>query len=285
MIDLHTHSTKSDGMLSPRELVKRAANQGITALALTDHDTITGNEEASAAALENGIRFAPGVEISCRFTDIEIHLLGYWINSRNEYLQNALSEIVEWRDQRNLEIVERLNQSGIPINMDMVLRIAGEGVLGRPHIGEALRQMGYAASISEAFAKYLKPGCPAYVPRKKLTVQQGIDLIHQAGGINSLAHPGEYVFTHDSRFKSAINKLVDLGLEGMEVYYPRHSVKDTALFLKTAEKYDLAITGGTDFHGYYRSDNIEIGSGINANMNLDEEIFDQLLRRYEKKNC
>jgi predicted metal-dependent phosphoesterase TrpH len=279
LIDLHTHSTASDGSLSPRELVALALNSGLKALALTDHDTTAGNREAIAEARKFNLTFVPGVEISCDFGIYSFHILGYWIDPENELLKNTLKILLEYRTQRNLKIISRLRDLGIEISYDEVEEIAGNEVVGRIHFAQILMQKGVVPSIKEAFTRLLNIGRPGYVAKKRLTAAEGINLILQAGGFPVLAHPGLYPFKSQNELNSILKELISVNLQGIEVYYSAHNSNQTESYLALAQKLNLAISGGSDFHGSAKPD-ILLGTGLKGNLNLRLNLLQELELKY-----
>ena len=281
MIDLHTHSTVSDGTLSPAELVRLAYRSGITALSLTDHDTAEGNFAARQAAADIGLDFIPGIEISCDYRERNIHILGYWIDPENEQLRNISARLIEYRNQRNHKIIERFQELGIRLEYNDIMEIAGNDVVGRPHFARALTDNGHTVSIKEAFDIYLGQGKKAYVPKIRLTPAEGIELISQAGGIPVLAHPNQYPFGTTDELKKVMIELASLGLRGIEAHYSTNSPDQTGFYLQLANELDLAVSGGTDFHGEIKPE-VQIGTGIGNNLNLGNDIVRKLkLKRDE----
>lgn len=280
-IDLHTHSTASDGSFSPTELVRAAVDAGLTALALTDHDTTEGDSEAEAEAQKLGITFVPGVEISCNLNKKALHILGFWVDYNNRVLNDTLSILVDYRTNRNRLIISRLRELGMDITYEEVAEIAGNEVVGRPHIAEILVRKGVVSSIQEAFDEYLGEGKKAHFHKKRLTAEEGIYLINKAGGIACLAHPKQYNFSSPEELRGTLKTLRSWGLAGLEVFYPTHSPEDNGLYKKIAEEFDLAMTGGSDFHGTSKP-KVKLGSGINGNMDLDWKILENLKRRHRE---
>jgi len=242
-IDMHTHSTASDGIYSPRKLVDYAIEKGLAGIAITDHDTIDGIEEAiqQARHYKNFI-IIPGVELSTEYNNEEVHVLGYMINYKNRYLLKLLNNLQTERNNRALKIIDKLTNLGFEINYEDIERIAGPGTIGRPHIARALIHKGYVKNNEEAFKKYLSKGCPAYVPRQKLTPRDAIDIIRESGGVSVAAHPGllECMITLDY--------LVEIGIDGIEVYHPDHTIDKSLKYLELAKKHNLIVTAGSDFH-------------------------------------
>ncbi len=241
-VDLHAHSTASDGSKSPTAVVAAAKAAGLSALALTDHDTMDGVAEAVAAADKFGIRVVPGVELSATDGQREVHLLGLHIQRANA-LEDSLRTFRERRHARALQIVEKLNALGVPISFDDVLARAGDAAIGRPHIARVLIESGWARDSRDAFDRYLGSGRPAYVPKHRLSVADAIALVHAGGGIAILAHPGP-----EGR-RETIERFVALGLDGVEVRHPGHTAEDTNRLTALTEFFGLVPSGGSDWHG------------------------------------
>lgn len=246
LVDLHTHSTASDGIYSPSELVQRAHAAGLKVLALTDHDSTNGVEEAKQAAQAFNMQFIPGIEINTDGSGSEVHVLGYFPEYHRLPFQAALHVLRDAREHRGKRIVERLNEQGVHITWNRVRQIA-QGAVGRPHIAEALMEAGYVQSMPEAFDTYLCTGCPAYVPRYKLTVEDAIHLIASANGLPVVAHPAELL--NAGRLRSWLSRLCEEGLVGLETYYGQYSPETVAALRALADEYHLVPTGGSDFHG------------------------------------
>ncbi|MGC8842740.1 MAG: PHP domain-containing protein [bacterium] len=240
--DLHIHSSFSDGEWSPREIIDSASRIGLSAIALTDHDTVAGVKEAITIAMTAGIEVIPAVEINTDYNDKEIHILGYFLNVDSPALLEGLKKQREARLKRNEEIIHKLNQLGMRISLEEVLGIGGGESLGRPHIAQALVNRGYAESKEEAYAKWLKRGSPAYVPRCSISWRDAIKLINEADGIAVLAHPGK------SYVDFLIPQMIKEGLEGIEVWHPSHSPDDCHRYLLLTQELSLLATGGSDAH-------------------------------------
>lgn len=256
LADLHIHTTASDGALAPAAVVRLAQSKGLAALAVTDHDTTAGLEEALSTGNMLTITVVPGIELSTQFADTEIHILGYFLDFRNEPLQNRLADLRADRVNRNKKILKKLRDLGYKLDWERVLALAGEGSVGRPHIALALKEKGYVATVEEGFQKFLNRGAPAFVPRKKLHPQEGIDLIKATGGVAVLAHPG---LLGDQRL---VKELILAGIQGIEVYYPLHSEDDKRNYLSLCKTYKLIATGGSDFHGIGTESKAEIGAAV-----------------------
>lgn len=241
--DLHTHTTASDGTLSPAALVRRAHAAGITCLAVTDHDTFAGLPEAAAEAARAGMTLVPGVELSTDATGREVHVLGYFCRADGGPLVDLLAEMRVARARRVEEIVTRLRAAGVPVALEQVLAVAGEGAPGRAHVARALVGLGCAASVPEAFDRYLLPGRPGYVPRRKLHPADAVRRVVDAGGVAVLAHPG--LIGDDG----VLPELIWAGLRGIEALYPAHSPDQVRDYLALADDLGLIATGGSDFHG------------------------------------
>ena len=254
MIDLHTHSTHSDGTLTPHELVEQAARIGLTALGLTDHDSIDGVAEADAAGRKLGVEIMPGVEINLEHDRVTLDLLGYFPGALPGYeLRRALEELRHYRDVRNAQILERLRALGYPIEPAELAEIAGGGAVGRPHIGEAMRRRGYVESISDAFARFLRRGAPAWVDRRRLSLSEAVRLIHRADGLAAIAHPG-IIRADAAGLARLVREARRCGVSGLECYYPAHDEAMVARALALADTNDMVPTGGSDFHGATKPD-------------------------------
>lgn len=243
-IDLHLHSTFSDGVLSPEEVVATAAARGVTLLAITDHDNVGGVAIAREAGQSLGVQVISGVEINTEVGREEVHILGYGFPEDSPVLLAGLQQRREARVQRMQQMVSRLVAIGYPLDFARVQAIAGQGSIGRPHLAQALVDAGYVQSGVEAFERLIGNRCPAYVPRLPFAPEQAIELVHQAGGIVSLAHPGK--LGDPIRF---IRRLKTAGLDALEAYHSDHSPSTTERMVQWARQYHLEVTGGTDSHG------------------------------------
>ncbi len=259
LIDLHTHSTASDGSYTPAEVVRLAKEGGLAAVALTDHDTIEGVAEAVAAGQELGVEVIPGVEISARFPGGSMHILGLYIDYTNGHLDERLAVLKRARAERNPQIIAKLNALGIPITMAQVEAISGGGQVGRPHIARALLEAGYVASIQQAFDIYLRKGGKAYAGKFRFPQEEAIAMIRDVQGIPVLAHPFTLGLGSAFALRNLLLELKNLGLAGLEVYYSEHTPEQEALYLKLARELDLLITGGSDYHGANKPE-ITLGS-------------------------
>jgi hypothetical protein len=243
-VDLHTHTTASDGTLSPRELVLAAVRQSVTVLAVTDHDSTEGLAEAMAeAAGRPPLIIVPGLEINCDVEGAEIHVLGYFITHEAPWFQEFLRAQRAERVARVHRIAERLGELGMPIDPAEVFAIVKEGSAGRPHVAQVMVKRGYVKSVREAFDKFLRANGPANVPRHRLAPADAVRVIRRASGVPVLAHPG--LANRDA----LIPELVSAGLMGIEVYYAEHSPAQVTSYLELCRRYDLVATGGSDYHG------------------------------------
>jgi hypothetical protein len=280
MIDLHMHSTFSDGTFTPTELVARAEEKGLTAMALTDHDSTNGIGELLAAAGDCSVTAVPGVEISADFRPGTMHILGYYVAHEDLQLNDHLRWIRQGREARNREILHKLVALGCHISWEEVAHYAGEDVVGRPHFARALVERGYVKDTREAFHRYLARGKPAYADRRRLSPEDSISLIRQAGGVAVLAHP--YTL-HLGKWdlRRQVRKMCEMGLEGIEVFYSDHTRPMQKQYLHLARDYDLLVTGGSDFHGAGSPD-IDVGSGF-GNLEVHDELFKKLEARAATK--
>lgn len=250
-IDLHTHSTYSDGTLSPADLVDLAKKRKLAALSLTDHDTMAGTAEAVARGREQDVEVIPGIEISSKYNDLSVHILGYGLRPENTLLQSYLDRLQRSRRKRNSGIIARLNQLGIAASIDEVNQ-AGHGLVGRPHIAQLLVDKKIVKTIDEAFARYLRKGALAFVENPDIfPAGESIRIIKEAGGLAMLAHPGS-LSSSLAGITAVIRNLSSMGLDGIEAYYPSHTAATRRRLLQLSEELGLLVCGGTDFHGGIR---------------------------------
>lgn len=271
-VDMHTHSVASDGSMLPSELIRHAKESGLSAVALTDHDTVDGIKEALEEGERIGFEVVPGVEISLDF-DTEMHMLGYFFGQSYLNIEPLLKRMRANREIRNPKIVEKLNRLGFDITIDEVIAEAKGRVVARPHIASVMVKKGYVKSVSEAFEKYISNGKPAYVKRDTLTPEEGIRAVRDAGGIPVLAHP-IYLGLSLEKLDGLIARLVAVGLKGIEAYYVDNSSDDTGNLLRLAIKHNIIPTGGSDFHGRFKPD-ISIGKG-RGNLRVPYEVLERL---------
>jgi predicted metal-dependent phosphoesterase TrpH len=246
--DLHSHSTVSDGRLSPQALVERAAQKGLGILALTDHDNTAGVAAATEAARRLGLRVIPGVEISADFEPGTMHILGLGIDIHNALLQGKLAQLQKAREERNPKIVERLRLSGVEVTYAEIQAEAKGGQIGRPHFAQVLLDKGVVASFEEAFDRYLAKGAPAYVPKARMQSGEAIQAIHAAAGLAVLAHPLQ-LRLEGPALESLLLKLKAEGLDGIEVFHSDHDLAQTQFIAELAKRHGLKVSGGSDFHG------------------------------------
>ncbi|ASS75558.1 hypothetical protein CIG75_11545 [Tumebacillus algifaecis] len=265
--DLHAHTTASDGTFTPRELVELAKRNRLQAVAVTDHDTMDGLSEARAAGKELGVEVIPGIELSTTLEGREVHVLGYFYDPDHQELRDLIAKMREDRLNRLDKMIVRLQQGGLAITKDEVLNEA-KGAVGRPHIARVLMKKGYVSNIPEAFDKYLGSGKIGYVERLKVTPEMAVQLILQAGGSPVVAHPG--LVGKDELF----DKLVPLGLIGLEAFHPDHPSEKRAHYAKLAEHHGLLATGGSDFHGGGAEHRGDLGS-----VHVSYEVVEKLRQK------
>lgn len=281
-VDLHIHSTASDGTLTPLEVLHRAFALGLRAIAITDHDTVDGAREVIAAGVPPHVRFLTGVEISaspppffpCRGS---FHVLGYGIRLDDPALDEALAVLQQARKERNPGMISRLRDLGMDLTMAELEADAGNTQIGRPHIARLMIRKGYVETFDEAFDRFIGAGKPAYVEKYRIGCERAIQLIRDAGGIAVLAHPGLLRLPQDLSFGELIRGLTAMGLGGIEVYYPEHTPEQTALYRSTAERFGLVMTGGTDFHGAIKP-GVELGVGA-GDFSVPGGIYETLAER------
>jgi predicted metal-dependent phosphoesterase TrpH len=273
-IDLHLHTTASDGKFNPEEIVKKAAGFGLQAIAITDHDSIDGIVPAlQAARVYSDLSVIPGVEISTDMPTGQAHVLGYFLDYKSRKLTSALERFRNSRETRAQGMISKLSELGVDIDWERVKEIAGQGSVGRPHIAEAMLEKGYIASFNEAFTRYIGHNGPAYVEREKMTPAEAVELVLSARGLPVLAHP----FTLDNP-ETMIIDLKKAGLIGIEAYYKDYSAREIDLLVKIAEENDLIVTGGTDYHGI--DDNNEVMMG---GVDVPEEAVSNLIALADKR--
>jgi predicted metal-dependent phosphoesterase TrpH len=243
-VDLHVHTSFSDGFYRPREVVSLAVEAGLTHLAVTDHDTVAGLAEAETEADRAGIGFIPGLELSVEYDSQDLHLLAYWIDRSDPGLNELLREVGRLRKQRARQIVASLHRLGVALRYEQVERCAdGSMTIGRPHVARALVEDGWVCSIPEAFARYLRVGAPAYVAKGAQDPVKALRILREAGGVPVLAHPGTY------RLDGSFRLLLEGGLQGIEAEHPAHTPQQAEAFRRLAKRHGLVATGGSDFHG------------------------------------
>jgi predicted metal-dependent phosphoesterase TrpH len=273
LIDLHTHSTESDGTLTPEELMKHAQECGLSAVALTDHDAISGIEKARPIAEALGLEFVPGVELSTDYQGTEIHILGYYIDTQQPEFLKQLKEFVDTREKRNEKMALLLQEEGFDITIEALLAENPDSVITRAHFARYLVEHGLVKDRETVFRKYLGDGCKCYVPREKITPFEAIRLIQLGGGLAFFAHPVLCHMNHD-RLRSFIKSLKEAGLTGLEAIYSMNAPGDERNLMKFAEEFDLLISGGSDFHGSNKPQ-IQLGAG-KGNLRIPYEILERI---------
>ncbi len=273
-VDLHLHTTASDGVLSPAEIVRYAKSKGLQAIAITDHDTVEGCEEALSEGEKIGFEVIPGIEISAEYSPGSMHILGFFLDIRHPLLNERLEYLQKARAERNPKMVAKLNQLGINITYEEVLRASGGGQVGRPHFANVLMEKRVVKSFQEAFDRFLKKGAPAYVDKFRFTSKEALHFIHEARGVAVLAHPNTLGVSRSSELEKAIVQLVSEGLQGIEVYYPEHSSAEVAQYKSLADRFNLLSTGGTDYHGIEKN-GLDIGVG-RGEMKLPYSIVENI---------
>ena len=275
MIDLHSHTNSSDGTLTPAQLIALARDQKLEALAITDHDTFEGYDIALPLAQAAGLDLVCGIEVSTRFRGKSVHLLGYFLNRPPaDHFRTWLRVLQDSRRERNQEMVRKLNAMGIGIRLAEV-EMLGRSITGRPHFARALVQQGYCKSIEEAFRTYLGEGAKAYVDRKEVNLPEAITLVRDAGGVPVLAHPIRLGKVDLAEEESWISEITDSGLLGLEVFHSDHKPADVVRYQNYAKKFQLAQTGGSDYHGDNKPD-IQLGEGRKGNLSIPLSILNDL---------
>lgn len=265
--DLHVHTSHSDSTLTPSAVIAACLVHGIHTVAITDHDSVDGVASAMESGRAAGLRVIPGVEMTVYDAQIEVHIVGLFVDTGSERLNAVLWQTLEARRRRIYEIVARLNQIGVEVSADDVFTIAGCGSPGRPHVAQALVRSGYVPSVADAFRSYLANGAPGYVPKQNLRPSEAVVAIHEAGGVAILAHPGVGLGA------ATIERLLRCDVDGVEVYHPLHSEADTVRFRDMARERGLLVSGGSDSHGGIRPET-EIGAVL-----LPDDLVDKLEAR------
>ncbi len=259
-IDLHIHTTASDGTASPAQVVRMAGELGLSAISVADHDTVSGCGEAMAEGRALGVEVVPGVEFSSRYGRT-IHILGYFLNTESPALTRVLDWIVAERDQRNGKMAALMAADGIPVDYAEMKARFGP-VIGRPNFGQLLVELGYAESVQDAFDRYIEKGQPYYLPRKMLSIERSVEVIREAGGVPVLAHPFQYRL-EEPALRQLIEHCMDHGLLGLECRYSLYDEQQSQYLLSLAREYGLAPTGGSDFHGSNKP-HIRLGVGTGS---------------------
>jgi len=267
--DLHIHSNFSDGTFTPEEIVAAARRTRLSTIALTDHDTLDGIILTGEACKSEGLEFIPGIELSTDFDGLDIHVLGLFVNHKDERLQKELRRLKEERRRRMHQMCKKLDSLGLHIPPEEVFHQAGDAPPGRPHLAQSMVRAGYVTTIAEAFWKYIGDDGPAYVAKVRLATAEAVQLLHSAGAIAVLCHPGE------RPEENVIKGFRDIGIDAIEAFSPYYEPWVTEEYIRIAKRLDLGVSGGSDFHGLYR---IEISLGC---VRLPEEYIEDLKRRKE----
>ncbi len=272
-IDLHIHTNASDGTDAPAEAVEKARTLGLEAIALTDHDTVSGVAEAVRAGEQLGVEVVPGIEVSSDYRDNNIHVLGYFIDPEADALRQVMDWIRVERIARNEYVVNKMADDGFDISMEELRRMYPDAVLGRPHMAEFLVKKGYVSSIREGFALYLGEGKKYYLPKRRISLARAVDTILASGGLAVLAHPLQYRYPLEEVVEM-IEYARSLGVKALECYYSEHSPEDERWLLARAEEYGLGVSGGSDYHGT-RKTHIAMGRGM-GNLAIPRRVLDEL---------
>lgn len=278
-IDLHTHTTASDGTDTPAILVKKALEANLSAIAITDHDTVSGVEEAMLAANGTSLCIVPGIELSCQYKQKEIHMLGYFIDIHNEDFLAKLEQLKQARTMRNEEMLQKLSEFGMPLTMEQVQGTNPNTIITRAHFARALEEAHYVKTKEEAFQKYIGDGCPCYVKKPEFTPKDAIHTIQNAGGVAVLAHPLLYKLSY-LELDKLLSDLKQCGLIGVEVYHSSHNSSNSGKLRELIRPYELLPTGGSDYHGTNKL-NIHLGVGYGG-MRVSHALLDDLRKTKEK---
>lgn len=282
MVDLHVHSTRSDGTYTPSQLVDYAIAKGLSAFALTDHDSVDGLDEAIGYAAEEPAapEVVPGVELSSEYQGLDIHVVGLFINARNAGFQKYLRDFVDSRDARNEKMCTLLRGTGMDITYAELQRVFPNSVITRAHYAKYMLERGYVKSRAEAFERYLGDHCPCYVSREKVTPAQAVSLILDADGVPILAHPILYHMS-DARLDKLVAELKDAGLMGIEAIYSTYQACEERQIRVLAEKYDLLISGGSDFHGENKP-GLDLGTGY-GKLFVPDEVLERIRQAHDSR--
>lgn len=272
-VDLHLHSTCSDGSDTPTEIVTGAVAAGLTGIALTDHDTLQGIAEASALAASHHLRFIAGTELSVSWREQSMHLLVYFLDPAGGPLQDRMAELRRSREGRNDQIAEKLQTLGLDISIEEVRLEAGGDIVGRPHFAGVMIEKGYVETVPEAFDRYLAAGRPAYTPRHRLTAEEAISLARESGAVAVIAHPHTLNLSADE-FAAGFQQLASHGLGGIEAYYGEYSPAMRSRIAEICTDLGIVATGGSDYHGKYKP-HLSIGTG-KGDLSVPDSAFDQL---------
>lgn len=276
-IDLHTHTTRSDGSATPEQLIEFAVAKRARAVAITDHDTVAAIVDARVAADRCGIEFVAGIEISAEYSTGTMHILGYCIDEESVALAEKLDKLRLARETRNPKIASRLQSLGFDVDYGEVAHLARNQVVGRPHFARVMVQKGYASSIQDAFDRFLKKDAAAYVEKARLSPADSIALIHEAGGVAVLAHPYQLKLSSYDHVEELVGELAQLGLDGVEAVYSRHNAAQRTSYAEIAMRHGLLVTGGSDYHGSYKPD-IDIVTGL-GDLEVPYELLEAVKAR------
>ena len=276
LVDFHIHTTFSDGTFTPEEVVKMAAESGMKAIAVTDHDSVEGTARARSACEQAGIEFVSGIEISTDYMGKEVHILGYFINEKDEEFLGILKELQEERGRRTEKIIKRLNELNIRITMSDVLNESTSGLISRNHIASAMLKRGYVYSRGAAFHEYLGSSGAAYIPKTAVTPEKAVEMITKNGGVAVMAHP-HLLPLGAEKFDQFLKYLKSYGLKGIEGYYNGFEQKEINIYRRIADENGLIVTGGSDFHGLTR-DGVKIGAA-----NVPDTVYFEMKSAAGKK--
>jgi hypothetical protein len=273
-IDLHIHTTASDGTDTPTQAVERAKALGLAAIAITDHDSVAGVQEALEAGQRLGVQVIPGIEISADYRGSKAHIVGLFIDPASPALRPALDWAVNERADRNKKIVAAMAADGLDISLEALEKAYPDSLLGRPHMAEYLMKKGYVTTVKEAFDKYLGEGCPYYRDKERMPMAQAVQVIGQAGGIAVVAHPLQYGYEGQA-LEDFLQTAKALGCAALEAYYAEHSPAQQAFLLQKAQTLGLGVSGGSDYHGS-RKPHIQMGSGIENSLSIPYAVLEAL---------
>lgn len=276
LIDLHIHTTASDGQLAPAEIVRLAREADLAAISVTDHDTVLGQAEALEAGRREGVEVLPGVEVSADLPGSTLHILGYGIDPDHAPLREALARFRGFRDERNQRLLDRLAELGMPLDRERVLAHAAGEIVARPHFALAMVDAGYVHSTDEAFRRWLARGAPAYVERRRASPEEAVRLIRDARGLACLAHPKHLAHSQEE-LRVLTARLMAAGLEAVEVWHPDHAPDDVKICAALAHEMGLLATGGTDFHGHFRA-GLRLGVGF-GRLRVPYTVVEQIRER------
>jgi hypothetical protein len=267
--DMHIHSNESDGVLKPEEIIRIVQKiPSMAAISITDHDTAEGSRKAIEYPNKK-IEFIPGIEFSCEKNDEEVHILGYYIDVDNPLLFQTEKRLLRLREMRIHNFIKKLNENDIDITTEDVYKYSTGKAVGRPHLAQVLFHKGYTQTIEDAYNNYLSAGCATYVPRSKMSVEEAMHVIKSVGGLSVIAHPSSI------KNQNTVKEIIDMGIMGIEVYHPMNSEQNMKSYLKLAQKYNLFITGGSDFHSSQRAGRPQLGQ-----YNIDYEHIEKMKKYF-----